>query len=237
MSSIVNAFAYTGGPYPLGYIGLQNMSIAYSGLGDVFVLLYFGYVAVLMLPFLQYCHHHQRMKNDDYDNYHYDYDSYDHVNQFIMATAIGLLATNILVVNNLRDRLTDRPVGKLTTAVRFGRYFALCEYIMCNIIAYSLIVLRAILIIIRKRQQQQSSSLSAASLSLSSSPWVSPQGWWSSWLFVGTLFLPLLSAPLSIQQTMKIIHKEGTDLNPHVGQTAMVQFVFCILLSVSCWLE
>ena len=40
VSSIFNAFAYTAGPYPLGYIGLEKWSIAYSGLGEIFVLLY-----------------------------------------------------------------------------------------------------------------------------------------------------------------------------------------------------
>ena len=44
ISSIFNAFAYTGGPWPLGYIGLPNFSLGYSGLGDLFVFLYFGLV-------------------------------------------------------------------------------------------------------------------------------------------------------------------------------------------------
>ena len=54
VSSIWNAFADTVhvGPFPLGYIGMENWSIAYAGLGEVFVLLYFKWVAVLFLSYL-----------------------------------------------------------------------------------------------------------------------------------------------------------------------------------------
>eukprot|EP00977_Amphora_coffeiformis_P012485 scaffold3077_cov162-Amphora_coffeaeformis.AAC.44 len=107
LSSIFNAFAYTAGPYPLGYIGLDKWSIAYSGLGEVFVMLYFGYTGTLMLPYLLYC------KGIDIP----------WSECFVYATAVGLLATNIIIVNNLRDRLTDVLVDKRTTAVRFGRQF------------------------------------------------------------------------------------------------------------------
>ena len=47
ITSVFNALAYTGGPFPLGYVGLGNVSIGYSGLGDVFVFAYFGLVATL----------------------------------------------------------------------------------------------------------------------------------------------------------------------------------------------
>ena len=109
-TSIFNAFAYTAGPFPLGYIGLGNCSIAYAGLGDIFVLVYFGYVAVLMLPYL--------LENET-----------DWTAQWIYGTQVGLLATNIIVVNNLRDRHTDVQAHKRTTAVRFGRGFSLVEYV------------------------------------------------------------------------------------------------------------
>ena len=52
LSSVFNAVAYTGGPFPLGYIGMSNVSIAYSGLGDVFCFAYFGLVATLVIPYL-----------------------------------------------------------------------------------------------------------------------------------------------------------------------------------------
>ena len=113
LTSLFNAVAYTGGPFPLGYIHprLGDLSIGYLGLGDLFVLLYFGFVAVcgtyylasapaLVVP--------------------------THV--VWAATPTGLLATAIIVVNNLRDRKTDVKANKRTLAVRFGASFARWEY-------------------------------------------------------------------------------------------------------------
>lgn len=129
LSSIFNAFAYTGGPYPLGYIGLGKWSIAYSGLGEVFVMLYFGYTATLMLPYLLYCQGVNVAWGEC----------------FVYATAVGMLATNIIVVNNLRDRLTDVLVDKRTTAVRFGRRFGVSEYVFCLVMAISQTVVVVVL--------------------------------------------------------------------------------------------
>jgi 1,4-dihydroxy-2-naphthoate octaprenyltransferase len=126
ISSIFNAFAYTAGPYPLGYIGLGKCSIGYYGLGDIFVFLYFGLVATLMLPYLLMC----QGKTIDWWS------------QGIFGTQIGLLATNIIVVNNLRDRHTDAIAGKRTTTVRFGRSFSLVEYTACMGLAYALVPLK-----------------------------------------------------------------------------------------------
>jgi len=47
ITSVFNAFAYTGGPYPHGCIGLGNVSLAYSGLGDLFAFFNFGVVATV----------------------------------------------------------------------------------------------------------------------------------------------------------------------------------------------
>lgn len=96
--SIVCALAYTGGPYPLGY----------NGLGDVFVFIFFGLVAVGATFFVQT---HSLT-----------------LDVGIAASAIGLLATNILVANNYRDVETDTKAGKRTLVVRFGRRFALWQY-------------------------------------------------------------------------------------------------------------
>ena len=54
---------------------------------------------------------------------------------FLYATSVGLLATNIIIVNNMRDRLTDVLAGKRTTSVRFGRTFSLLEYFLCFLVA------------------------------------------------------------------------------------------------------
>merc|ERR1712135_204187 len=51
ITSCFNSFAYTGGEFPLGYVGLGWVSIGYSGLGDLFVFLYFGIVATIT-PFV-----------------------------------------------------------------------------------------------------------------------------------------------------------------------------------------
>lgn len=97
-ASIVAGIAYTGGPYPLGY----------NGLGDLFVMIFFGFVAVCGTAFVQL----------------------GHVPALAVLAAIpvGALATAIIVVNNLRDRSTDVRVGKRTLAVRFGRRAAIAEY-------------------------------------------------------------------------------------------------------------
>lgn len=131
-SSVFNAVAYTGGPYPLGYIGLGNLSIGYSGLGDVFVFLYFGLVATLTVPYL-----YLRVCG-----------SVDSVLLLLLhddllrralhaAVPIGNLATAIIVVNNLRDRRTDRRVGKRTLAVRLGGAFARWEYAALVLSSYA----------------------------------------------------------------------------------------------------
>lgn len=98
LASMVSAVAYTGGPYPLGY----------HGLGDVFVMLFFGFVAVCGTTFVQV--------------------GSVPVLAYIGGGVLGALTTNILVVNNLRDRNTDEKAGKKTLAVRFGRKGALVEY-------------------------------------------------------------------------------------------------------------
>ena len=106
-ASILSAIAYTGGPYPLGY----------HGLGDVFVFLFFGLVAVCGTAFVELGH--------------------VPVLALWCALPVGALATAILVVNNLRDRHQDVRVGKRTLAVRFGRGGAIAEYVLLLASAYA----------------------------------------------------------------------------------------------------
>jgi len=105
-AAIASAIAYTGGPYPLGY----------NGLGDVFVFIFFGLVAVCGTAYVEI----------------------GHVPGISIACAVpvGALSTAILVVNNLRDRVTDQLVGKRTLAVRFGRSFALTQYRLLIAMSY-----------------------------------------------------------------------------------------------------
>ena len=103
--SILFGILYTGGPYPLGYIGVA----------DIFVLVFFGpvavggtyYVQALTLPW------------------------------YVVVAGLGpgLLSTAILTVNNLRDADGDKESGKKTLAVRLGKKFARAEYVACVVLA------------------------------------------------------------------------------------------------------
>ena len=96
--SILFGILYTAGPFPLGY----------HGFGDLFVLIFFGPVAVGGTYYVQ---------------------ALD-LNYIVLAAGLspGLLSVAILAVNNLRDIETDAKAGKRTLAVRFGKKFAKLEY-------------------------------------------------------------------------------------------------------------
>jgi 1,4-dihydroxy-2-naphthoate octaprenyltransferase len=106
--SLLCAYAYTGGPYPL----------AYKGLGDVFVILFFGLVAVGGVFFL-----------------HTETYSWE---AFVAGLQVGLLATVLLAVNNLRDVNQDRRVDKRTLAVRFGSRFARWQIAFLLLLTFAL---------------------------------------------------------------------------------------------------
>ena len=95
--SILAAVAYTAPPLSLGY----------RGLGDLCVLLFFGAAGVCGTCLVA-IHRVPKVA-------------------MLAAIPVGALATAVLVINNLRDRATDAPVGKRTLAVRFGRRFAVAE--------------------------------------------------------------------------------------------------------------
>jgi len=90
-ASILAGVLYTGGPRPYGY----------EGFGEVFVFTFFGIVAVTGSYYVQ----RQALEWE----------------AFVLAVPVGLLASAILVVNNVRDLDTDRRAGKKTLAVRLGR--------------------------------------------------------------------------------------------------------------------
>ena len=94
LASLFCAWLYTGGPFPL----------AYRGLGEVFVVLFFGVIAVAGTFFVNTL-------------------SWS-VAPFLAGLQIGLHASVLLAVNNLRDLETDRTAGKNTQAARFGLGFA-----------------------------------------------------------------------------------------------------------------
>jgi 1,4-dihydroxy-2-naphthoate octaprenyltransferase len=91
VASILAGILYTGGPKPYGY----------EGLGELFVFLFFGVVAVSGSYFVQ-------TETMEWE-------------ALALSVPVGLLASAILVVNNVRDLETDRRAGKRTLAVRMGR--------------------------------------------------------------------------------------------------------------------
>lgn len=97
-ASILSGIAYTAGPWPLGYLGL----------GDVFVFVFFGVVAVT-------------------GTYYVQAGAFS-ATALALSVPVGSLATAILVVNNVRDADTDRAAGKRTLAVRFGPRFGRGEF-------------------------------------------------------------------------------------------------------------
>jgi len=107
LASMTAAVAYTAGPYPLGY----------HGLGDVFVFVFFGPVAVVGTAFAV--------------------SGTSNVEAYWASLSLGALTTNILVVNNLRDRDEDSRTGKRTLAVRFGERFCMWQGMLLIFVAYA----------------------------------------------------------------------------------------------------
>jgi 1,4-dihydroxy-2-naphthoate octaprenyltransferase len=107
-ASILAGVGYTGGPKPYGY----------EGLGEVFVFLFFGVVAVAGSYFVQ-------VTSLDWE-------------AFALAVPVGLLAAAILVVNNVRDVDSDRRAGKRTLAVKLGRERTRIMYAAVVYVAYVL---------------------------------------------------------------------------------------------------
>jgi 1,4-dihydroxy-2-naphthoate polyprenyltransferase len=104
--SILAGVLYTGGPRPYGY----------EGLGELFVFLFFGVVAVVGSYFAQT----ERVSPV----------------AFALSVPVGLLAAAILIVNNVRDVDTDRRAGKRTLAVKLGRDRAAQLFVAALAIAF-----------------------------------------------------------------------------------------------------
>jgi 1,4-dihydroxy-2-naphthoate octaprenyltransferase len=106
MSSLIAGYAYTGGPYPL----------AYRGLGDLFVLVFFGWVAISGVYYLN--------------------TGVFELNALIAGSQIGLLATVMIAINNLRDNATDCKANKKTLAVRWGVKFVKIEIALLCLVPF-----------------------------------------------------------------------------------------------------
>ena len=109
---MIFALAYSAGPYPLSH----------HGLGDLAVIIFFGIIPVTFTCFLQT----GTWKGMD----------------IIMPTsvAVGLLAANVLIVNNYRDMEDDAAVGKRTTVVIFGRRFMSLAYLFSGLTGMAVMI-------------------------------------------------------------------------------------------------
>jgi 1,4-dihydroxy-2-naphthoate octaprenyltransferase len=106
--SLLSGYFYTGGPYPLAYIGL----------GEFFVILFFGFAPVLGVFYL--------------------HTGFVSMMASIAGLQMGLLSTVLIALNNLRDSVTDRQAHKMTLAACFGTRFARFEILFLFFIAYCL---------------------------------------------------------------------------------------------------
>ncbi|MCL4547826.1 MAG: 1,4-dihydroxy-2-naphthoate octaprenyltransferase, partial [Bacteroidetes bacterium] len=107
--SILAGVAYTAGPFPL----------AYNGLGDIAVFIFFGFVGTVGTYYVQTLTITSMA--------------------FWSSVPVGALITNILVVNNYRDREEDRSNGKNTLAVIFGEKFTRLQYLTFMIVSYAIL--------------------------------------------------------------------------------------------------
>lgn len=116
LASLACGIAYTGGPWPLAYLGIA----------DLFVFVFFGLVAVGGTYFVLA--------------------GSLSVAAVLGGAILGCLATAVLAVNNLRDRNGDRNAGKRTLAVRYGEAFARGQYAFLLSCAALLVVLVALFV-------------------------------------------------------------------------------------------
>ncbi len=170
---------YTGGPRPYGY----------AGLGELFVFVFFGLVATVGTYYVQTLR-------------------LDVPAVWLAAVAVGLLATALLLANNLRDIATDTASGKRTLAVRVGRRKAGWAYVGCVAIPFIGV-------------------LAWALWSVSGHHAVRP----------AAAFLPLVALPLVVPPVrLAVGDASGRDLLPVLAATGRLQMVFGVLLAGALWL-
>ena len=117
--SVFCGWAYTGGPYPLGY----------HGLGDLFVFVFFGIVAVMGTFYVQAVTAVEPLTTTIPEGT-------VTLEAFVASLPIAGISTAIIVVNNIRDRETDVEAGKRTLAVRLGYRWSRVEYVALLALAY-----------------------------------------------------------------------------------------------------
>lgn len=165
----VFALAYSAGPWPLSH----------HGLGDIAVVIFFGIVPVMLTTYVQ---------TGSWDMWKL---------ALPISVAIGLMGSNVLIVNNYRDADDDRAVGKRTTVVILGRKTMGTVYFANGIIAVVLVVF----------------------VTIANVPLIWQAG-------------ALLYANLHYMLWVKLTHLKGAQLNPVLGQTAMLLFGFSLWLTL-----
>jgi len=170
---------YTGGPRPYGY----------AGLGELFVFVFFGLVATTGTYYVQTL-------------------SLDRWPVWLAAALVGLLASALLLANNLRDIGTDRQSGKRTLAVRAGRRAGGRVYAACVTVPFVVVLAWGV-------------------WSVATEAPVHP----------AAPFVPLLAAPLAVAPVRLVGgDASGRELLPVLGATGRLQLAFGALLAVSLWL-
>jgi 1,4-dihydroxy-2-naphthoate octaprenyltransferase len=168
---------YTGGPKPYGY----------AGLGEVFVFVFFGLVATVGTFYVQTLRLGQGAV-------------------WLAAAMVGLLATALLLANNLRDIATDATTGKRTVAVRLGRRRAGWLYLSCVALPFAGSLAWGIGSLLASHPARQE---------------VAP-------------FLSLLALPLAMPLVRTALGvAEGRALLPVLAGTAKLQLAFGVLLSAT----
>jgi len=169
----VAALAYSTGPYPLSY----------HGLGELMVFIFFGVVPVNLTYYVQ------ALRWDPL--------------VLLMSITTGLLAVNVLLINNYRDVDDDREAGKRTSVVIYGRKAAAFAYLTNGY----------------------------AGMALLTALWVmiGVVGVMPVW----TLIIPALYLVMHTATWYKLTHRDGAALNPLLGETARNMLIFTILLTIA----
>lgn len=174
---LLAGWLYTGGPRPYGYIGL----------GEVFVFVFFGLVATVGTFYVQTLR-------------------LDVAIVWMAAGMVGLLATALLLANNLRDIATDAVSGKHTLAVRLGRRSTGWLDVACLVLPFVGVVVWTL----------------------------APPAGPGPITHRLALALPLLALPLAVPLVRTVVGRaEGRDLLPVLAGTARLQLVFGVLLAIA----
>ena len=167
------ALAYSTGPYPLSY----------HGLGELTVFIFFGVVPVNLTYYVMALQWNPLV--------------------ILMSITTGLLAVNVLLINNYRDMEDDLEAGKRTSVVIYGRKPAAFAYLTNGYMAMALLTVLWIMIGVGR---------------------VMPM-----W----TLAIPVIYLALHTATWYKLRHREGAALNPLLGETARNMLIFTSLLTIA----